>query len=133
MQIILLVVIIILSVILYRMLSTRRMTFPFIRVSRKLRNDHEKEFTIAEAEDGIITIDEDTVIVEGLEYSLKPKKGATPEAYLNIENGRLISIAILLDEEERIFFIDPERNQIDLDYSASLPGVHAQQNFIFSV
>lgn len=74
MQIFLLSVTVILAIILYRMLSSQRATYPFIRTTRIDRTDEEAEYLTTEAEQGLITIDHDVVIVEGQEYSLKGKK-----------------------------------------------------------
>jgi hypothetical protein len=131
MQILLLAIIIVLSIVLYKMLSTQRVTYPFVRTSRITHTEDNKEYMVAEAEEGLITIDKDTVIVEGLEYSLKERKGEQPQAFLTIQDGRLLSIGIRADDEEKLFFIDPDHNLI----AGKITQVFAQpqQNFIFSV
>jgi len=110
MQLFLLSVTIILSVVLYRMLSSNRTTYPFLRTTRVSRSDDDEAYRTTEAEQGLITIDHDIVIVEGQEYSLKEKKGNAAEAYLNIANGKLVSVGIKLNEGEKLYFIDPEHS-----------------------
>jgi hypothetical protein len=107
MQIFLLTVTFILAVILYKMLSSRRATYPFIRTTRITRGDNSSEYLTTEAEQGLITIDKDAVIIEGVEYSLKGKKGKESKAFLNVEGGKLISIGIRLSDGEKVYFIDP--------------------------
>ncbi len=133
MQILLLAIIVILSVVLYRMLSTRRVSYPYTKVSRRSTGSDTNDYLIAEADEGIITIDEDTIIVEGQEYSLKGKKGNASEAFLNIREDRLISVGIRVGDEVKMFFIDPQHNQIENSNAVFIAGMHAQQHFIFSV
>lgn len=133
MQIILLAIIVILSIVLYRMLSLQRVTYPYIRTSRTSHTEDNKEYLVAEAEEGMITIDQDTVIVEGQEYSLKARRGEEAEAFLNIQDGRLVSIGIRGEGEEKIFFIDPDHNLIAGKYRQLFAAAQPQQNFIFSV
>jgi len=106
MQIFLLTVTFILAVVLYKMLSSRRATYPFIRTTRITRGDS-SEYLTTEAEQGLITIDKDAVIIEGVEYSLKGEKGKESKAFLNVEGGKLISIGIRLSDGEKVYFIDP--------------------------
>ncbi|RYE51547.1 MAG: hypothetical protein EOP48_18055 [Sphingobacteriales bacterium] len=110
MQIFLLLLIIILSIILYRLLSSNKVTFPYIRTTRLNRTEDNTEYMATESEHGLITIDQDILIVEGEEYSLKPKKDLPAEAYLIINSGRLISVCLRLEDGEKHYFIDPEHN-----------------------
>jgi len=128
MQIFLLSVTVILSIILYRMLSSRRATYPFVRTTRIDRTEEDAEYLTTEAEQGLITIDHDVVIVEGQEYSLKTKKGEHAEAYLNVDNGKLISISIRLKEGEKLYFIDPEHS-VFASYQRSMTDSHTHQLF----
>ncbi|HRO42628.1 MAG TPA: hypothetical protein PL009_07320 [Flavipsychrobacter sp.] len=128
MQIFLLFVTVILSIILYRMLSSQRTTYPFVRTTRVDRTEDDAEYLTTEAEQGLITIDQDVVIVEGQEYSLKAKNQENAEAYLNIDNGKLISIGIRLKVGEKIYFIDPEHS-LFANYQRSMTDTHTHQLF----
>lgn len=130
MQIFLLSVIVILSVVLYRMLSTNRATYPFIKTTRTSHSDDGAEYTTTEAEQGLITIDQDVVIVEGQEYSLTAKRDSEAEAYLNISNGKLISVNIRLGKGEKLYFIDPEHS-LFLSYQQSVSDTNAHHIFSF--
>lgn len=129
MQIFLLSVTVILAIILYRMLSSQRATYPFIRTTRVDRTDEEAEYLTTEAEQGLITIDHDVVIVEGQEYSLKGKKGEDAEAYLNIDNGKLISIGIRVNNGEKLYFIDPEHSLFSNYQRSVTDGSHQLFSF----
>ena len=126
MQIFLLSVTLLLAIILYKMLSSQRITYPFIRTTRIDRTENDSEYLTTEAEQGMITIDHDVVIVEGQEYSLKGKKGQSSEAYLNIANGKLISIGIRLKDGEKLYFIDPEHSRF-ASYQRSVSDSHTHQ------
>jgi len=130
MQLFLLSITLILSVILYRMLSSRRATYPFIRTTRISRTDSDAEYHTTESEQGLITIDHDIVIVDGEEYSLKTKKGQVSEAYLNIDAGKLISIGIRLNNGEKLYFIDPEHSLYS-NYQRSIDNSHSHRIFSF--
>lgn len=119
MQIFLLSVTVILAIVLYRMLSVRRATYPFVRTTRISRTENGAEFLATEAEQGIITVDNDVVIVEGVEYALKENKNRRVQASLNIDNGKLISISIKLADGEKLYFVNPEHNLFS-DYQESL-------------
>jgi|GEM_PF-843506 len=113
MQLILLLLIIILSLILYRLLSSRKVTYPYIRTTRIATAGDLAGSRTTEPETGLITIDNDTLIVEGEEYSLKPRKGGAPQACLNIEENKLISVSVLMENGEKLFFIDPQHNSLN--------------------
>ncbi len=130
MQIFLLSVTVILAIVLYRMLSTQRATYPFIRTTRIDRTDNHTEYLTTEAEQGMITIDNDTVIIEGNEYTMRPQKGKEIEAYLNVENGKLISIGIKTLQGEKIYFIDPEHS-VFFRYKRSVADSHSHQMLSF--
>lgn len=130
MQIFLLSITVILSVVLYRMLSSQRATYPFIRTTRIDRTEDDAEYLTTEAEQGLITIDHDVVIVEGQEYSLKAKQEQHAEAYLNIDNGKLVSIGIRLKDGEKLYFIDPEHS-LFASYQRSMSDSHTHQLFSF--
>lgn len=130
MQIFLLSVTVILAIILYRMLSSQRATYPFIRTTRIDRTIEDAEYLTTEAEQGLITIDHDVVIVEGQEYSLRGKKGEPAEAYLNVDNGKLVSIGIRLEGGEKLYFIDPEHS-LFANYQRSFSDTHTHQLFSF--
>src|SRR5687768_5782453 len=101
MQIVLLLITVVLCIVLYRMLSSQRATYPFIRTTRLSRTEDDAEYLTTEAEHGLITIDQDIVIVEGHEYSLKARKGQDADAYLNVDSGKLISICIKLPDGDK--------------------------------
>lgn len=121
MQIILLTITIVLSIILYRMLSSRRATYPFIRTTRIVRSEGNADYKSTASEHGLITIDKDVVIVEDQEYSLKGTKDNPAEAYLNLDNGKLISINIIFSNGEKQYYIDPEYGKYNAAYHSSLP------------
>ena len=110
MQIFLLSLTVLLSVVLYRMLSSSRATYPFVRTTRTFRTEDDAEYLTTESEQGLITIDQDVVIVEGHEYSLRSSREKDAEAWLNIDGGKLISITIRLGDGEKLYFIDPEHS-----------------------
>src|SRR5690606_14020606 len=128
MQIFLLSVTVILSIVLYRMLSSQRTTYPFIRTTRIDRTEDDAEYLTTDAEQGLITIDHDVVIVEGQEYSLRAKKQQDAEATLNIDNGKLVSISIRLKYGEKLYFIDPEHSMF-ASYQRSMTDTHSHQLF----
>ncbi len=130
MQYFLLSVTVVLAIVLYRMLSSQRTTYPFIRTTRIDRTEDDAEYLTTEAEQGLITIDHDVVIVEGQEYSLKAKKGLDSEAFLNVDNGKLISIGIRLRDGEKLFFIDPEHSLVS-NYRQSVTDTHTHHIFSF--
>ena len=129
MQIFLLSITLLLAVILYKMLSSHRATYPFIRTTRITRTEEDAEYLTTEAEQGLITIDHDIVIVEGHEYSLKEKKGEAAEAHLNIDKGKLISICIRTTDGEKLYFIDPDHS-LFASYQRSITDTHTH---LFSV
>lgn len=112
MQIVLLFVIFVLSVILFRLLSSQKITYPYIRTTRLIRKDG-NEFATTESEMGLLTIDQNFVIVDGEEYHLKQQPDGEVEAILNIDNNRLLSVCIYLEDGEQLFIIDPEHNQVN--------------------
>lgn len=116
MQIILFSITIILSIILYKMLSSRRATYPFVRTKRIIRTEGNPDFCSTETEHGLITIDGDVVIVEDQEYLLKGNKEMRASAFLHLENGKLISISISFPNGEKQYFIDPEHGVFTLPY-----------------
>lgn len=130
MQLILLSVTFILSAILYKMLSSHRTTYPYIRTTRIQRTSDDAEYLTTEAENGMITIDHDTVIVEGHEYSLKAKKGNEAQAFLNLNSGKLISIGIRTNDGEKMYFIDPEHSLFNA-YQRSMRDTHTHHIFSF--
>lgn len=130
MQIFLLSVTFLLAIVLYRMLSSQRATYPFIRTTRIDRTEQDAEYYTTEAEQGLITIDQDVVIVEGQEYSLSARKGEAPEASLSVNNGKLVSISIRLKTGEKLFFIDPEHSFF-ANYQRSLSDTQSHQLFSF--
>lgn len=107
MQLVLVIVTFILAIVLYRMLNSRRTTYPFVKVTRRF-NDTEEEYTATEHEHGYVTIDHDTVIIEGQEYHLKIHNGTNANAYLKVDSGKLISVNLVMPDGEKEFFIDPE-------------------------
>ena len=110
MQIVLLLITVLLSIILYRLLSSYRATYPFIRTTRLERTEDRSEYLTTEAEEGIITIDKYVIIVEGNEYSLKTHQGVEAQAYLTIDNGKLVSVSIRTQGGEKLYYIDPEHS-----------------------
>jgi hypothetical protein len=132
MQVILLIITVILSVILYRMLSSQRATFPYIRTTRLSRAEDDSEYSTTEAEQGLITIDHETVIVEGQEFSLKSRKGMPPEAYLNVDSGKLISICIRYDGEEKFYYIDPDHSLFPGYITDAISNAPSHHHHIFS-
>ncbi|MBS1589459.1 MAG: hypothetical protein JST52_07565 [Bacteroidetes bacterium] len=130
MQIILLAVVAILSIVLYRMLSGHRATYPFVRTTRVSRTEADSQYYTTEAEHGLITIDDDIVIVDGQEYSLRPKNESKAEASLQVDNGKLVSIHIQMDEGEKIFFIDPEHSLFS-NYRRSYSNSEVRHIFSF--
>ena len=132
MQLFLLSVVVILSIVLYKMLSSYRATYPFIRTTRLTRTENDSEFLTTEAEQGLITIDKDSVIVDGTEYSLKTGKNRDAEAYLTIDGGKLISVSIYLPDGEKLFFIDPEHSLFANPYQRRVPEGHSHRH-IFAV
>lgn len=132
MQIILLAITVILSIILYRMLSSQTATYPYIRTTRISTTEDDAEYMTTEAEQGLITIDHDMVIVEGQEYTLKAIDDYdTPQAYLNIDNGKLLSIGIRFHDGEKQFFIDPEHSLYNNQYHSRLPDQSHHHIFSF--
>jgi hypothetical protein len=131
MQIFLLSVVVILSIVLYKMLSSYRATYPFIRTTRLTRTDDNSEFLTTETEHGLITIERDTVVVDGTEYGLSTKKGKEAEAYLTIDGGKLISVSIRLTDGEKLFFIDPEHSLFANPYHHNMSEGSAHRH-IFS-
>jgi uncharacterized protein YxeA len=107
MQIALVIVTFLLAVLLYRMLNSRRTTYPYVKVTRRFV-EGEEDYTATEHEHGHITIDHDLVIIEGHEYNLKAENGHPAVAYLKVEAGKLISVNLILPDGEKEFFIDPE-------------------------
>ncbi len=132
MQILLLIITILLAVILYRMLSSQRVSYPFIRTTRIFRAEDNTEYTATEAEEGMITIDHDMVIVEGQEYSLKNTRGNKAQAFLNIEDDKLISISIRLEDGEKSYFIDPTHNLYPGHIGESVTNSSHQQSHILA-
>lgn len=113
------------------MLSSYRATYPFIKTTRLISTDEGEQYITTESEQGLITIDQDTVIVEDQEYSLKSKKGKQTEAFLNIESGKLISISIKFLDGEKLYFIDPEHSLFSNTYQHNISNPH-NQHHIFS-
>lgn len=110
MQLILLTITVILSIVLYKMLSGRAASFPFVRTTRMVITDDGQSYQTTEAEHGMLTIDRNVVIIDGQEYSLKGKETNAAEAYLTIQEGKLVSVSIKHLKGEKIFFIDPEHS-----------------------
>jgi hypothetical protein len=131
MQIVLLLITVFLSIILYKLLSSNRATYPFIRTTRLERTEDNSEYLTTEAEEGLITIDKDVVIVEGNEYSLKAQKGSEAQAYLTIDNGKLVSISIRSANGEKLYFIDPEHSLYANPYTDRIRNSHSHRH-IFS-
>ncbi len=131
MQYVLLFLIVFLSIILYKLLSERKLTYSFIRTRKRLIGRDFNGDETDEIENGLIIIDKDILIVEGEEYLLKSKMGLLPEAVLNIQKNRLITVKVMMENGEKIYFIDPENNicniQITNSYTDSSPL------YIFSV
>lgn len=107
MQLALVVFTFLLAIVLYRMLNSRRTTYPFVKVTRKF-TDAEEDYTATEHEHGYVTIDHDRVIIEGQEYDLKAHNGMAAAAYLKVDAGKLISVSLVMPDGEKEFFIDPE-------------------------
>ncbi len=125
MQGILLVLIAVLAVVLYKLLSGQKLTYTYIRTTKKELNwNDNSEFFTSEQENGFLTIDKAMLIVEEEEYALKAENDSPPEAFLNIQQGRLISVRVKLLDGEKTYFIDPENNTIKL----SIP----QTSFVFT-
>ena len=115
MQGILLVLIAVLAVVLYKLLSGQKLTYTYIRTTKKELNwNDNSEFFTSEQENGFLTIDKAMLIVEEEEYALKSENDLPPEAFLNIQQGRLISVRVKLLDGEKTYFIDPENNSIKL-------------------
>lgn len=114
------------------MLSSQRATFPYIRTTRLSRTEDDAEYSTTDAEQGLITIDHETVIVEGQEFSLKSKKGMVPEAYLNVEAGKLISICIRYEGDEKFYYIDPEHSLFTGYTTDTISDSASHQHHIFS-
>jgi len=131
MQYVLLFLIVFLSIILYKLLSERKVTYSFIRTRKRLIGQEFNGDDTDEIENGLIIIDKDILIVEGEEYLLKSKMGLPPEATLNIQKNKLLSVKVMMENGEKIYFIDPENNicniQITNSYSDSSPS------YIFSI
>lgn len=128
MQLFLLVVTIILCIVLYRMLSSQRATYPFVRTTQYVRTEDNTEYATTEAEQGLITIDKDTVIVNGQEYSLKKKKAERPEAYLHISEGKLLNVCIHMEDGDKFFYIDPEHNLFLSTYQNQVSEAHSHHH-----
>ena len=107
MQLALIVVTFILAIVLYRMLNSRRTTYPFVKVTRRYTEQGE-EYSATEHEHGYVTIDHDLVIIEGHEYHLKSHNGTQASAYLKVDGTKLISVNLVMQDGEKEFFIDPE-------------------------
>lgn len=119
MQIVLLAITIVLSIVLYRMLSSRRATYPFIRTTRTIRTEDNPEFyRTTETEHGLITIDRDVVIIGDQEYILKGTKEQPATAFLHLDNGKLISVNIIFPNGEKQYFIDPEYSFFTQQYNS---------------
>lgn len=116
MQIILLVITVVLTIVLYKMLSSRVASYPFIRITRVVITDEQQSYQTTESEHGLLTIDNNVVIVDGNEYSLKSTNGAKPEAYLSLKDNNLISVGITYPNGEKIFFIDPDHSLYTSSY-----------------
>lgn len=112
-------------------MSERKVTYSFIRTRKRLIGQEFNGDDTDEIENGLIIIDKDILIVEGEEYLLKSKMGLPPEAVLNIQKNRLITVKVMMENGEKIYFIDPENNicniQITNSYTDSSPS------YIFSV
>lgn len=112
-------------------MSERKVTYSFIRTRKRLIGQEFNGDDTDEIENGLIIIDKDILIVEGEEYLLKSKMGLPPEATLNIQKNKLLSVKVMMENGEKIYFIDPENNicniQITNSYSDSSPS------YIFSI
>lgn len=131
MQYVLLILIVFLSIILFKLLSERKVIYSYIRTRKRLIGQDFNGDETDEIENGLIIIDKDILIVEGEEYLLKSKMGLPPEAILNIQKNKLLNVKVILENGEKIYFIDPENNicniQISNPYNESTPS------YIFSV
>jgi hypothetical protein len=114
MQNALLILICILALLLYKLLSSKKINFVYIRTTHKEYNNKNTVSFISSNEKGLITIDKHIVIVEDEEYSLIEYKNNPTEAELLIENNRLINIKVKLRDGEKVYFIDPENNFFNL-------------------
>ena len=128
MQIVLLLITVLLSIILYRLLSSYRATYPFVKTTRLERTEDHSEYLTTEAEEGLITIDKDVVIVEGNEYSLKAHQGMEAQAYLKIDNGKLVSVSIRTQGGEKLYFIDPEHSLYANPYTDRVRNSQSQRH-----
>jgi hypothetical protein len=132
MQILLLAITFTLSLLLYKLLSGYRASYPFIRTTRISRSDKGEEFLTTESEHGLVTIEKDAVIIEGREYSLVGRKGQQPEALLNLNAGKLISITIYHSNgDEKLFLIDPHHSLFFKSYHETASGSESHRH-IFS-
>ena len=120
MQLILLFVTFLLSVVLYRLLSHSRATYPFVRITRVFRRDGQSEYITTEAEEGLITIDSERVIIDGHTYDTRPVKGRAAEASFTIEDGKLICITIALFNGEKQYHIDPDHSLFVNPYAENI-------------
>lgn len=130
MQIILLTITVILTIILYKMLSNRVASYPFIRTTRIVVTDDEQSYQTTESEHGLLTIDNNIVIIDGHEYSLKGSAESKPEAYLSVKGNNLISVGITYSNGEKVFFIDPDHSLFTNPYQA---GYSNQNTALLSV
>lgn len=113
MQGVLLVLIAVLAIVLYKLLSGQKLTYTYIRTTKKELSENENsEFFLSEQENGFLTIDKNMLIVEEEEYALKGENDLPPEAFLNIQDGKLISVKVRLIDGEKNYFIDPANNSI---------------------
>ena len=130
MQLILLLITFLLSVVLYRLLSHSRATYPFVRITRVLRTDGNAEYIATEAEEGLITIDGERVIIDGHTYVTRPVNDRAAEASFTIEDGKLICITIALPNGEKQYHIDPDHSLFVNPYAENIS--HSPSHHIFS-
>ena len=131
MQLILLLITLLLSVVLYRLLSHSRTTYPFVRTTRVFRREGHSEYSTTEAEEGLITIDSDKVIIDGHTYVTRPDRGRPAEASFTIEDGKLICITIALPNGEKQYHIDPDHSLFVNPYAENISRSPSHHVFSF--
>ncbi len=103
---ILLIIAGVLAVILYRMLSRGGKTYAYDRTQTISFLSDGSEHVIQHAGNGSIIITNKTVLIDGLEYIIKPTNNEPVQALLDFDESGLRSVRVLLPEGEKQYFIN---------------------------
>ena len=99
MQILLLVTILILSIVLFRMLSKDNHLYSYSYITTTIFTPDDKEYETTEKEKGYLALEDGFVIVEGEKFS-------PPHATVIKEKEKIISISIATKKWVKCFHID---------------------------